>query len=663
MVTPAKKPIYRFDPFTLDPGERRLTRDGEEIYLQPKTFDTLFYLIERHGSLVKKEEILVALWPGVFVTENALTRCIKEAREALTDDAYQPRFIKTVPRVGYRFIAPVEEIYSGEEQDEKVEEEIASTEVSVIESVADLQTRDDEKRAAQSDQTDEMQRPPRPVKSRIRRWTRRRVRAVWLALALALLLVATGAMAYLLWPARPSAPVPSIAVLPFKPLVADDRDEAIEMGMAETLIPRLSAVQQVIVRPLSDARKYTALDEDPIMVGRKLHVNFVLDGSIQRSDDKVRITIRLVRVADGTSIWANRFDEKFTDVFAIQDAISEQVAASLIGALTGQERRQLTRHPTDSAKAYQLYLQGRHYFYQYLEESGPKAIGSFRAAIEADPEYALAYAGIADVYAQASSKFYAPADVMPLARKSALRALELDPSLSECHISVARIKWWSDWDRQGAESSFRRAIEINPNDTQSRREFARFLAQLSRFDEALSEIRYAQQIDPLSVQVINMLGWIHYYGRQHDEAAAAFRHALSLEPNHATTRYYLGLALAQKGALEDAISELERAIDLKDDYAYVSDQAYIYALAGNRVEAIKRLDQLKDRARRRYISPYYIARIYAGLGDKNQSFVWLEKAFADRSDHLLLLAVDPAFDSLRSDARLTDLLRRVGLSK
>jgi DNA-binding winged helix-turn-helix (wHTH) protein/TolB-like protein/Flp pilus assembly protein TadD len=631
MATPARKPIYRFGPFTLDRVERRLARDGVEIYLQPKTFDTLLYLVERHGSLVKKEEMLDSLWADAFVSENALTRCIKEVREALADDAYQPRFIKTVPRVGYRFIADVEEI--------------ASTETIAGEGL-------------QSDLSERIgQSPVEPPIPRPRiRWVGRR--AVWLVL-LSLTAVAAGLTIYLLWPAPP--PARSIAVLPFRPIVASDRDEAIEMGMAETLITRLSALRQIVVRPLSDVRKYSALDEDPAAVGRKLNVDSVLDGSIQRSDDKVRVTVRMIRVRDGTAIWADQFDMKFTDIFAIQDSISQQVATRLKGTLTGEERRQLTRRDTDSAEAYQLYLQGRHFFYQYREESGPRAIAAFRAAIQTDPEYALAYAGIADVYAQASSKFYPPSEAMPLAKEAATRALEIDDTLAECHLSMAKIKWWGEWDRQGAESSFRRAIDINPNDTQSRREFARFLAQLSRFDEAFAEIRRAQQIDSVSVQLVNNLGWVLHYQSQYDRAIAAYRQALALDPNHPTTHYYLGLALAQKGEFEEALAELDRAIDLKDDYGYLSDKAYVYALAGNRSEALKKLNELKERARRGYISPYHIAKIYAGLGDKNQSFYFLEKAFADRSDHLLQLGVDPAFGSLRSDPRLADLLRRVGL--
>jgi TolB-like protein/DNA-binding winged helix-turn-helix (wHTH) protein len=338
--------------------------DEEEIYLQPKTFDTLLYLVERHGSLVKKEEILRSLWADAFVTENALTRCIKEVREALKDDAYQPSFIKTVPRVGYRFIAEVEEIVSPLEQDQKIEEEIASTEAVVADEEAGLQTRSDEKPSEQSDQTViEMPQPSRPARSRIRRLARRPVRVGWLIIA-AGLLAATGLMIYFLWPAPASTPVRSIAVLPFKPLVADNRDEAIEMGMADTLITRLSAVRQVIVRPLSDVRRYTALDEDPVMVGRKLNVDSVLDGSIQKSDDKVRVSVRLVSTRDGTAIWADQFDMKMADIFAIQDSISEQIATKLIGTLTGEERKQLTRRDTESAEAYQLYLRGRYYFYQ-----------------------------------------------------------------------------------------------------------------------------------------------------------------------------------------------------------------------------------------------------------------------------------------------------------
>lgn len=649
-----EKQTYRFDEFMLEADEHRLRRGSQEIFLRPKPLETLRYLIERRHRLIKKDELLNALWADAFVTENALTQCIKEVREALSDDAYQPRFIKTIPRVGYKFIADVEEIFSGREQGEAIEEEFAGVRVLVIREDEGTPIGEAEEAATLADHA-----VVALPQQHQRRWTVSQGRVGWLALA-ACVVAAIGLTAYLRRPAPSAASIRSIAVLPFTALTADSRDAALELGMADTLITRLSAVRQVVVRPISDVRKYADLEQDPLAAGRELRVDSVLDGSIQSAGDRVRVTVRLVSVRDGTPIWAARFDEKLTDIFTIQDSIAERVAAKLLGTLTGEERKQLTRRHTDNAEAYQLYLKGRLYFYQYREATGWKALAYFREAREADPAYALAYAGEADVYAQASSKFFPPGEVMPLAKKAATRAMELDDTLAECHLSLAKVRWWGDWDSAGAESAFRRALEINPNDTHARREYARFLTQLGRFDEALAEIRQAQQLDPLSAHVIHTLGWISYYARQYDQAIAAYRQALSLDPNNASARYHLGLALAQKGMMEDAIAELERAIDLKDDYGYVSDLGYVYALAGNRGEALKRLAQLKERAKHKYVSPYHIARIYAGLGEKDEACRWLAKGYEDRSDHLLQLRVDPTFDTLRADPQFTDLLRHVG---
>ncbi len=503
----AAQRIYRFADFTLDTSEHRLLRGSREIYLPPKTFETLLYLVDRHGHLVKKNELLDTLWADAFVTENALTRCIKEVREALEDDAHQPRYIKTIHRVGYKSIADVEEIPQPSSHDDEVKKlattklvteqsegktpqenlELAERVVPAAEPVHDLQVE---------------QRSPRLSPQTVR-----------LASIVGMALVGLVLLAYYLRPkqAPPPVRIRSIAVLPFKPLVAEARDDSLQLGMAETLITTLSNVSQITVRPTSAVRKYTGLEQDAVVAGREQRVDAVLDGSMQKLCDRIRVTVRLVRVEDGAQLWAGKFVEKSTDIFLLQDSISQQVAGALAVKLTGEERELLTKHYTGNTEAYQLYLKGRYFLNKSTEEDFRKSIEYFQQALEKDPNYALAHAGLADSYAQLGSYgLIQMKDSYPRARAALTRALESDEKLGEAHASLGFVLMNYYWDWAEAEKRFKRAIQLNPNYAMAHNWYSQHLAFMGRSEEAIREAKRAQEIDPLSLWTNSNIGFVSY---------------------------------------------------------------------------------------------------------------------------------------------------------
>jgi DNA-binding winged helix-turn-helix (wHTH) protein/TolB-like protein/Flp pilus assembly protein TadD len=643
----AVKRIYRFADFTLDAGEHRLLRGTEEIYLPPKTFDTLLYLVERHGHLVTKNELLESLWADVFVTENALTRCIKEVRVALNDDAHQPLYIKTFPRVGYKFIADAQEISPADVtyQDAAISEEFEEPTPHALAADGVRATR-----PAHSD-------VPTPEPSQHRHSLRR----AFPILLTGALLIGLALLAFYLRSrqASPATQIRSIAVLPFKPLVAEARDDSLQLGMADTLITTLSNLSQVTVRPTSAVRKYTALEQDAVAAGREQKVDAVLDGSIQSQGDRIRVTVRLLRVADGAQLWAGRFDEKSTDIFVIQDSISKQVTGALTVQLTGMERELLTKHHTDNTEAYQLYLKGRYFLNKSTEEDFRKSIDYFQQALEKDPNYALAHAGLADSYAQLGSYgLIEMNESYPRAREELIRALELDEKLGEAQASLGFILMNYYWDWAEAEQRFKRAIELNPNYAMAHNWYSQELSFMGRSPEALKEAQRAQEIDPLSPWTNSNIGFVSYLGRQYDEAIAASLKTLELDPDFAVAHMVIGLSYAQKKMPEKAIAELQKGRSNPDSRALL---AYVYAVAGRRSEALSVLNELDRESRQKYVSPFPIAVAYVGLGDNDRAFAALEKAYSARSWGMGMLAVNAVFDPLRSDGRFPALLRRVNL--
>ncbi|HEX7317075.1 MAG TPA: tetratricopeptide repeat protein [Pyrinomonadaceae bacterium] len=322
----------------------------------------------------------------------------------------------------------------------------------------------------------------------------------------------------------PAAPGRTVAVLPFKPLVVENRDEVLELGMADALITKLSNTRGVIVRPLASARRYGGIEQDPLAAGRELQVDSVVDGSIQRWGDRIRVTARLVGVG-GEQLWAGQFDEKFTDIFAVQDAISGRVAGALALHLSSEEERRLTKRYTENAAAYELYLRGRYHLYKLTPPEIRKGIAFFREAVTVDPAYALAYAGIADAYSTLPiTSDVTPRDAFPKAQEAVTKALELDGSLAEAHAILGRIKFWFDWDWAGSESEFRRAIELSPNNADAHRLYAHLLSNTGRYEEALRELKRARELDPLSLITNTLQGqFLHFAGRD-DEAAGVRPH-------------------------------------------------------------------------------------------------------------------------------------------
>ncbi|MGH9846453.1 MAG: tetratricopeptide repeat protein, partial [Blastocatellia bacterium] len=631
-----------FGPFRLDVAERMFVRDGEAIPLQPKAFDLLLVLVEHHGHLLEKDELLKAVWPDTIVEEVNLANNISILRKALGEGSDGQQFIETVPRRGYRFVAPV------------LEEQEGMMEPGVAEIAQALVDQQDKPVAAATGEL--------PAQG-ISRWVKRRP---GLAVSLITLLLIGAAGAINSWslkrqPAAPGAVIKSIAVLPFKPLAASGRDEALELGMADTLITRLSNLRHLIVRPTSAVRKYTALDQDPLAAGREQKVDAVLESSFQRLGEKIRVTVRLVNVSDGSALWAYQCDEYCTNIFAAQDAITEKVARALMPELTGKERTLLAKRYTDNFEAYQLYVKGRYFWEKRTEEGMKKSIEYYEQAIRLEPNYALAYAGLANSYITLGNlSFLAPGEVSRKVKAALGKALEIDDQLGEAHAALASEylkdrEWWE------AEKSHKRAIELNPNYATAHRWYSYFLMAMGRSDEAIAEAKQAQELDPLSLVNNTQVAASLMFARRYDQAIEQYRKTIEMDPQFVLARWYLGLAYMYKGQYSAAITEFQQVVASSRSPNHFATLGYAYAAAGRRSEAIKALDELKELSKQRYVPSSFIACIYVGLGEKDLAFAWMEKAYEEHDYKLNFLKVDPIFDSLRSDPRFNDLLRRMKL--
>ena len=460
-----------------------------------------------------------------------------------------------------------------------------------------------------------------------------------------------------------SSPEKTIAVLPFKPLVPENRDQVLELGMADSLIAKLSNIREIVVRSLNSVRKYSGLEQDPVAAGRELEVNSVLEGNVQRSGDRIRVTARLVSVASGSSIWAKTFDEKFTDVFAVQDAISQKVADALALRLSAEENKRLTKRYTENVEAYQLYLTGRYHWNKLTPPEITKSIGFFKQAIDLDPTYALAYFGLADAYrALAPASEMPPKDILPQAKAAAAKALEIDESLAEPHVTLAFIHSWFDWDWAGAEREAKRAIDLNPNLGFAHIAYAQLLSHLGRHQEAITEGERARGLDPLSLIINALDGQYLCSARRNDEAIARLKKTLELDPNFWIAHLFLGTTYVETKKYPEAFSELTKARELSGGNSEsIAMTGYAWVMAGDPAKARGVLTELKSLASQRYVPPNNIAVLCHVLGERDEAFVWLEKAYQDRDMRLCRLKVDPRWDALRSDPRFVAILKRIGL--
>jgi DNA-binding winged helix-turn-helix (wHTH) protein/tetratricopeptide (TPR) repeat protein len=459
-----------------------------------------------------------------------------------------------------------------------------------------------------------------------------------------------------------NALVRSIAVLPFTMLNDPPDGDFGGLGLADTLITKLSNIRQLLVRPTSAVLKYRSDKEDLLAIGRELQVDAILDGSIQRLGNYIRVNVRLVRVPSGLALWAGNFDDEFKDIFYVQDSIAEQVVGALELKLSGEERRRLARSYTDNVEAYQLYVKGRYYWDQRTEQGLLKAADYVRRALQLDANYAPAYIGLADTYALLGEYLYlSPAEAFPPSKIAAQKALEIDSYMAEAHASLAEVAFFYEWNWSEAEMNFRRAVELKPEYASGRHWYAWFLLAMDRLEEATECLKQAQKHDPGSLMLNTVLGLPFYYSRQYERAIAQYLETLEMNPDFLQARYYMAAALTQLGRYEEAIAEYQKVISVEYAQQTSALLGYTYAISGQEDKAREMLKWLRELSEKRYVSPYLEALVYAGLGDNGAALAKLKSACQGRAAWTVFLNIDPFLDSLRSDPRFLDLLSWLGL--
>jgi DNA-binding winged helix-turn-helix (wHTH) protein/Tfp pilus assembly protein PilF len=457
--------------------------------------------------------------------------------------------------------------------------------------------------------------------------------------------------------------IKSLAVLPFKPLLTSERDEFLEMGIADTLITGLSGIGQIIVRPISAIRKYADPSQNPFTAGRELKVDAVLDGSVQKYGERLRVNVRLLSVRDESTLWADKFDENITDIFSLQDSISEKVAAALSLRLTNEGKQRLTKRHTENAEVHQLFLKCRYYWHKWTPESWQKSIEYGSQAISIDPTHAPSYSWMGASYCTLGIfGLIPPKEAFSKAKELVEKALSLDPTLSEAHEVLGAIKLFYEWDLASVADSLKRAIELNPSNATARDLYALYLTATGQTDDAVPEVKQALEVDPLSLIINTDVGNILYFARRYQQAAEQLQRTLDLDPYFAHARYALGFVYLQEERFDEAIAEINKAIAFSGrDAASSAELGFAYAVAGRCKEARGVLAALEKHSKLGYVDPYHMALIHIGLKDKNQAFEWLGKAYSERSREIIFLKANPICDPIRSDPRFMGLLQRAGL--
>jgi adenylate cyclase len=465
-------------------------------------------------------------------------------------------------------------------------------------------------------------------------------------------------------PPPSSSSAKSIAVLPFVNMSADKNDEYLSDGVSEELITALSKITGLQVKARTSSFAFKGKNEDIQKIGELLHVSNLLEGSVAKAGNKLRITAQLIQASDGNHLWSDTYDRDMQDIFAVRSEVAQQVAETLKVRLLGEDKRKIDKKPTENLEAYNLYRQGRYYADKLSEEGMAKARPFFEQAIQKDPRFALAYTGLADNYVIAADAIIPPREAFSKAKEAALKAIEMDDSLAEAHASLGFVHYHYDWDWAAAEKEFKRAISLNPQSAQSYTLYTHFLAGMGRYDEACKYGARALELDPLSVSNYWFLGWGAIYAGRNDEAISQFSKAAELDPNNPWTRWFLGRAYLFKGLPQRGIEEMETALHLSpDDPLGLGFVGYTYAVTGRRADALKILQRLDELQKHRFVSTAARIYVYAGLGDKDKAFEWLEKAYQERSDTLAWFKFDPESKGLQSDPRFAPLMRKIGFTE
>jgi TolB-like protein/DNA-binding winged helix-turn-helix (wHTH) protein len=611
--------IFQFGVFQLDLKTGELRRAGVKVRLQDQPFRVLAVLVEHPGQVITREELRQRVWPrNVYVDfDQGLNNAIKKIREALGDSADSPRLIETVARHGYRFIATVSAMPV---------------------------------RSAQ---------PRFPLGSPTLRN----------AILIGLTAVLVAAFAY--WTSRVTTTrsVASLenvilAVMPFENLSGDPDQEFFSDGMTEEMIAQLEKLNpnRLTVISRGSVAKYKRSTLAVTQIGRELHADYIVQGSVRRAPDRVRITVHLIQVSEQTDRWAETYDRDVKDILALQDSVARTIANRIdITLLPAQASRLSTRRAVDP-DAYEAYLKGRYYWNKRTAQGMQKAEVYFQHAIDKDSSFAAAYSGLADCNSGLTwHGFTSPAETLPRAHAAALKAIEIDPGSAEAHASLALVLL-HEWDWPRAEAEFKRALELDPRYANAHHWYGDYLSIMGRHDEALVEAKKASALDPLNLMIGAWMGLRYYLARNYESAIAQGRSTVELDPDFAASRLLLGEAYVQQGLYERGLAELRSAANLSNSPLYLAQVAIAYASQGRKMEALQIVAELQAASASRYVSPYGLAQIYAALNDKDQTFKWLRTAYDGRAVWMSYLAVDPVFDGYRSDQRFQDLLRRVRLS-
>jgi DNA-binding winged helix-turn-helix (wHTH) protein/tetratricopeptide (TPR) repeat protein len=627
------KYVYEFGHFRLDPAEHFLLCNGVPVPVTGKAFQVLLVLVKNSGHLVEKSEIVTSVWGDTFVEEGNLAVTISTLRKVLGDDRTEHKYIETIAKQGYRFLPCVNKALCDAPPNEPVL--VASPSI-----------------------------PPErgtrifPIIATLAR--KRLMGGATALIATALVLIVAFQVESRVKASKSTAPViHSLAVLPFDVTGSDESAPHIGMGIEDDLITKFGETDRIEVRPASAMTRYTSGGSTPSSVGAEQNVDAVISGAVAIDHGQAHVTTKLFR-SNGETIWTGTYDVPVTNVSELEDQIEAQVVRAIY-----PDRDPLPRPKpaTRDAEAYQLYIEGRYFWNKRTENGFHRSIELFQQAILRDPNFADAYAGLADSYTLLASYGVEPAqEAYPNAKASAMKALQLDDTLAEAHTSLGMVALYYEWDWQQADREFQRAIELNPNYPLAHTWDALYFSSEGQMSPALQQAERGLELDPLSLMASTELGRVYYWDRQYDKAISSYRHAIELDPYFARAHTRLGMALAAKKDFPGAIREFQEASRLSGPDPYLEGlTGYAQALGGDPKDARNLLADMTKRSRDEFVPAFSIALLYIGLGERDRAMDWLERAYQDRSTYMVYAKVDPLLESLRTDQRFIALMKRMDL--
>jgi TolB-like protein/DNA-binding winged helix-turn-helix (wHTH) protein/Tfp pilus assembly protein PilF len=657
---PAK--LFRFGVFEIDLEAAELRKQGRRLKLQEQPFQILLLLLEHRGGLVSRDELKRRLWPDhTFVDfDHSLNTAVMRLREVLGDSSDNPRFIETVPKHGYRFIAPIDVITASIQETREQVHVASPIPTSKIPSSAGAE--DLHKETAQASGVESPREQPASLQ-RIIKTTG--IIGVGAALIF-------GITAYSIHEVKASRAksqrITSLVVLPLENVSGDKDQDYFADGMTDELIAHLAKIRALRIISRTTAMAYKDNRKPLSEIARNLNVDGVVEGTVLRAGNRVRITAELVQVSTDRQIWAESYESPVGDILTLQGQVASAIVNQISVQLTPDDEKRLASDPRPvNPEAYEDYLKGLYYWNKRSDEGISRAIEYFLAATQKDPNYALGYAGLADCYSVVGSTIVGtmpPAEAGLKAKEAAQKALEIDNSLGEAETSLASVRFNYDWDWPAAASGFQRAIELNPSYATAYQRYSLYLIAMGRAQESMEQINFARRLDPLSLSINFSLGWRLYMARHYEQAIEQLRNTLEMDPNFALAHLVLGETFEQQGDYSQAIAQLQKATAASPNSPLMlAGLGHAYGVAQKTAEARLLLNQLMEQSKKQYVAPFYIALVHAGLGENDNALDWLEKAYADHSNGLLFIKVDPELDTLRSNPRFKTLQAKMRLAE